>query len=52
MIASDTTALAVNRVGLERRIFDFAHQRPVSYGIFCVALSLLAGWLASLAFRK
>lgn len=51
-IASDTTFLAVNRVGLERRIYDIAHQRPVSYGIFCVALSLLAGWLASLAFRK
>lgn len=52
MIGSDATALAVNRVGVERRIYDFAHLRPVSYGIFCVALSLLAGWIASLAFRK
>ena len=52
LIGSDTAALAVNRVGLERRIYDFAHQRPVSYGFFCVALSLLAGWAASLAFRK
>ena len=52
MIGADATSLAVNRAGLERRIYDFAHLRPVSYGIFCVALSLLAGWLASLAFRK
>lgn len=52
LIGSDAAALAVNRVGLERRIYDFAHQRPVSYGIFCVALSLLAGWAASAAFRK
>lgn len=52
LIGADETALAVNRVGLERRIYDFAHQRPVSYGIFCVALSLIAGWAASLAFRK
>ncbi|WP_428407913.1 TIGR02186 family protein [Hyphococcus sp.] len=52
LIGADQTALAVNRVGLERRIHDFAHQRPVSYGIFCVTLSLLAGWAASLAFRK
>jgi len=52
LIGSDAAALAVNRVGLERRIYDFAHQRPVSYGIFCVALSLIAGWAASLAFRK
>ncbi len=52
MIGADTASLAVNRVGVERRIYDFAHLRPVSYGIFCVALSLLAGWVASLAFRK
>ncbi len=52
MIGSDTTALTVNRAGLERRIYDFAHDRPISYGFFCVALSLFAGWAASLAFRK
>jgi uncharacterized protein (TIGR02186 family) len=52
LIGSDSAALGINRVGLERRIHDFAHQRPVSYGFFCVALSLIAGWLASLAFRK
>ncbi|PQA89169.1 TIGR02186 family protein [Hyphococcus luteus] len=52
MIGSDVTALAVNRAGLERRIYDFAHSKPISYGIFCVVLSLLAGWIASLAFRK
>jgi uncharacterized protein (TIGR02186 family) len=52
LIGSDSAALAVNRVGLERRVYDFAHDRPVSYGFFCVAMSLLAGWLASLAFRK
>ncbi|GJL91973.1 TIGR02186 family protein [Hyphococcus sp.] len=52
MIDSDSTALGVNRVGLEQRIYDFAHHRPVSYGFFCVALALIAGWLASLAFRK
>ncbi len=52
MIGADQTELAVNRAGLERRIYDFAHHRPVSYGLFCVALSLLAGWVASLAFRR
>lgn len=52
LIGADRAALAVNRVGLERRIYDFAHERPVSYGVFCVALSLIAGWAASLAFRK
>ena len=52
LIGEDSASLAVNRVGIERRVYDFAHDRPVSYGFFCVALSLLAGWIASLAFRK
>ena len=52
LLARDSAQLAVNKVGIERRIYELAHNRPVSYGIFCVALSLLAGWLAALAFRK
>ncbi len=52
MIDSDTAELRVNKVGLERRIYDLAHQRPVLYGLLCVAVSLLAGWIAGLAFRK
>ncbi|WDI30310.1 TIGR02186 family protein [Hyphococcus flavus] len=52
ILASDIATLAVNKVGAERRIYEFAHNRPVSYGLFCVFLSLLAGWAASLAFRK
>lgn len=52
LINRDEAALRVNKVGLERRIFDLAHQRPVLYGLLCVAVSLLAGWIAGLAFRK
>ncbi len=52
MINRDSAALRVNKVGLERRIYDLAHQRPVLYGLLCVAVSLLAGWIAGLAFRK
>ena len=52
LLGRDTAKLLVNKVGLERRIYEIAHQRPVSYGISCVALSLLAGWIGALAFRK
>lgn len=48
----DEAQLAVNKVGLERRVYELAHGRPVSYGIICVVISLFAGWLAALAFRK
>ena len=52
MLGRDTTELIVNKVGIERRIYEFAHNQPVSYGIFCVMLSLFAGWAAGFAFRK
>ncbi|MEZ5894340.1 MAG: TIGR02186 family protein [Parvularculaceae bacterium] len=52
LLSADTAKLAVNRVGLERRIFEFAHRQSVVYGFFCVLLSLVAGWAAAFAFRK
>lgn len=52
IIAADTAALSVNKVGLERRIYNLAHERPLGYGVICVALSLFAGWLAAFAMRK
>lgn len=52
LLGQDNATLNVNKVGVERGIYDLAHQRPVTYGILCVVLSLLAGWIASLAFRK
>ena len=52
LVGDDETMLDVNKVGIERHIFESAHNRPVSYGIACVALSLLAGWIAGVVFRK
>lgn len=52
LLGQDAAELSVNKVGLERRIYDLAHERPVTYGLFCVAMSLFAGWIASVAFRK
>ncbi len=52
LLAADTAALSVRKVGIERRIYDLAHQRPLGYGIVCVAMSLLAGWAGAAAFRK
>jgi hypothetical protein len=44
--------ILITRAGLERRIFDFANQRPLLYGFCTVAIALLAGWAAALAFRR
>ncbi len=52
IVAEDSQTLVVEKVGLERGIYDLAHNRPIAYGFLCVLVSLAAGWLAALAFRK
>lgn len=52
LLGRDQASLAVNKIGLEQQIYELSRERPVSYGIVCVALSLFAGWIAAFAFRK
>lgn len=44
--------LTVEKVGLERALYLFAHRRPWAYGLMSAALALLAGWAAAWAFRR
>jgi len=43
--------IGVQKAGLERFLFNMAHQEPLSYGILALVLAVLAGWGASTAFR-
>ena len=43
--------IAVRKVGLERFIYNLAHERPLIYGIASLAIAILAGWMASAVFR-
>lgn len=43
--------IAVRKVGLERFIYNLAHERPLVYGIVSLAIAILAGWVASAVFR-
>lgn len=51
-IASRTTSLRVEKAGIERLVYEFAHNAPMIYGLFCVALAMLAGYLASVIFGR
>ena len=44
--------LSVEKVGFERALYLFAHQRPWLYGLVSAAIALAAGWAASRAFRR
>lgn len=45
-------SLTVEKAGVERSLYLFAHTRPWLYGLASVAIALAAGWAASVAFRR
>jgi uncharacterized protein (TIGR02186 family) len=50
--SAQTIPLFVEKTGVEAWIFDFAHNHPLVYGLIAVALALMAGWSAHLAFGR
>lgn len=52
VISAQTTPLFIRKTGIERRIFENAHERPFWYGLFAVLLAMVAGGLAAVIFRK
>ena len=52
VVSAQTTPLFVDQIGLERRLFRFAHGRPFGYGLATVAMAMLLGWGSSFLFRR
>lgn len=51
-VSDRTLPLKVEKVGMERALYLFAHERPWSYGLVSALIALCAGWAASRAFRR
>lgn len=51
-VSVSNLTLTVEKVGIERDIFEFAHRRPWTYGVLCVLLAAFTGWGASRIFRR
>ena len=51
-VSSRSRTLTVEKVGIERALYVWAHDRPWSYGLASMAFALAAGWAASAAFRR
>jgi len=49
---AQSTPIFIDKVGIERAVFNFAHSQPAMYGIFAILVALLAGWVAAVVFRK
>lgn len=52
VMAAQSTPLFVDQIGLERRLFNFAHNDALAYGAATVLMAALLGWLSSLIFRR
>jgi len=52
MLAQIEKSFRVEKVGFERWIYEFAHERSFLYGIMAVLLAIFTGWAANVIFRK
>jgi uncharacterized protein (TIGR02186 family) len=52
VVSAQSTPLFVDATGLERRLFNMAHDAPLSYGLACVFMAMLLGWISSVLFRR
>jgi len=50
--SAQTTPLFVDQIGLERRLYNFAHEQPFYYGLATAAMAMLLGWGSSFLFRR
>ena len=51
-VSQQTTSLPVRKVGLEARLYSFAHEQAPWYGVIAIVIALVAGWLAGVIFRR
>lgn len=51
VVAEHETRIDVQKVGLERWLFNLAHEKPLAYGILSLVIAIAAGWGASAIFR-
>ena len=45
------TMIDVRKVGLERWLYNLAHEKPLAYGLLSLFIAIVAGWGASAVFR-
>lgn len=50
VLDSFETTIAVRKTGLERFLFNLAHEQPLLYGLLSILVALLAGWGAAQIF--
>ena len=52
VVSAQSTPFFVDATGLERRLFNLAHNAPLAYGLACVAMAMMLGWISAVLFRR
>ena len=52
VVSAQATPLIISKIGLGADIFLFAHRHSALYGLLAVFVALMAGWAASVTFRR
>jgi hypothetical protein len=52
VLARQQTSFEVVQIGFEEQLALVARQASLAYGVFVVLFALLAGWLATVIFRR
>ena len=52
VISAQSTPLFIDQTGLERRLYNFAHDQALRLRPGAVLMAMLMGWISSLLFRR
>lgn len=52
VVSAQSTPLFIDQTGLERRLYNFAHDQAFFYGLATILMAVFMGWLSSLLFRR
>jgi uncharacterized protein (TIGR02186 family) len=50
--SAQSTPLFIDQTGLERRLYNWAHDQPFGYGLAAVVMALMMGWISSFLLRR
>jgi hypothetical protein len=51
VIHRDERQLSVAKTGIEKWLYDMAHDHPAWYGLMAIAVALFAGWFVGMITR-
>ena len=52
IISEKNKKIIIKKTGIGNKIFQFAHNKPATYGILCIVFAVLAGLMGATIFRR